>query len=103
MQKLSFYIKINNQVFSKMKLDLNLLKKVYCKKGVKKRSVQFALNLSRRMKKEELTDVPIFFVFHALIIGVQNVVINVHFAEPNLLRFFIKMQMEIVVPKILIF
>ena len=86
-----------------MKLDLNLLKKVYCKKGVKKKSVQFALNLSRRMKKEELMDVPIFFVFHALIIGVQNVVINVHFAEPNLLRFFIKMQMAIVVPNILIF
>ena len=86
-----------------MKLDLNLLKKAYCKKGVKKKSVQFALNLSRRMKKEELMDVPIFFVFHALIIGVQNVEINVHFAEPNLLRFFIKMQMAIVLPKILIF
>ena len=86
-----------------MKLDLNLLKKAYCKKGVKKKSVQFALSLSPRMKKEELMGVLIFFVFHALIIGVQNVEINVHFAEPNLLRFFIKMQMEIVVPKILIF
>jgi hypothetical protein len=86
-----------------MKLDLNLPKKVYCKKRVKKKSVQFALSLSPRMKKDELMGVLIFFVFHALIIGVQNVVINVHFAEPNLLRFFIKMQMEIVVQKNLIF
>ena len=103
MKKLSFFVKINNKIFSKMKLDLNLLKKVYCKKRVKMKSVQFALSLSLRMKKEELMDVLMFFVFHAFIIGVKNVVINVHFAEPNLLRFFIKMQMEIVVPKNLIF
>ena len=67
------------------------------------KSVQFALSLSLRMKKEQFMDVLMFFVFHAFIIGVKNVVINVHFAKPNLLRFFIKMQMEIVVPKNLIF
>ena len=49
-----------------MKLDLNLLKKAYCKKGVKKKSVQFALSLSPRMKKEELMGVLIFFVFHVV-------------------------------------
>ena len=44
-----------------------------------------------------------FFVFHVLIIGVPIAKINVHFAEPNLLKFFKKMNMEIIGPKILIF
>ena len=70
---------------------------------MKKKNVRFVLNLFLRIKKEKLMDVLIFFVFHVLIIGVPNVVINAHFVEPNLLKYFIKMEMEIVRPKILIF
>jgi hypothetical protein len=86
-----------------MKYSLNLQKKAYCQKKVKKKNVQFVLNIFLRMKKEKLMDVLIFFVFHVLIIGVLNVVINAHFAEPNLLKFFIEMKVEIVALKILTF
>ena len=92
-----------NQIFSKMKFNLNLQKKAYYQKNLKKKNVQFVLSIFLRMKKEKLMDVPMFFDFPVLIIGVQNVVINVHFAEQNLLKFILKIKMGIVVQKMLIF
>ncbi len=87
----------------KWSLGLNDRKKLIFKKKTIEKNVQFVSNILLRIKKGKLMAVLMFFVFNALIIGVPNVEINVHFVEPYLLQLFIKMKMEIFVLKTLIF
>lgn len=86
-----------------MKFRIKWPKKAYFQKKTIEKNVQFVSNILLRIKKGKLMAVLMFFVFNALIIGVPNVEINVHFVEPYLLQLFIKMKMEIFVLKTLIF